>query len=84
MRDLESDEVVIVRMMELARKDGPILKLQFPQNALLILPGHDIIDMTQQQFRDGITTMNLLVDRLVRELREGTGQADFDVSLRTR
>lgn len=44
LRDLESDEVVIVRMMELAREYGPIFKLQFPQNALLILSGHDIVD----------------------------------------
>jgi hypothetical protein len=35
--DLESDEVVIVRMMELAREYGPNYKLQFPQNELVII-----------------------------------------------
>lgn len=42
--DLESDEVVIVRMTELAREYGPIYKLQFPQNELIVISGLEYVD----------------------------------------
>jgi cytochrome P450/NADPH-cytochrome P450 reductase len=42
--DLESDEVIIVRMMELAQEYGPIYKLQFPQNELIVISGLEYVD----------------------------------------
>jgi cytochrome P450 / NADPH-cytochrome P450 reductase len=42
--DLDSDGVVIVRMMELAQEYGPIYMLQFPQNELIIISGLEFVD----------------------------------------
>lgn len=42
--DLDSDGVVIERMMELAQEYGPIYKLQFPQNELIIISGLEFVD----------------------------------------
>ena len=42
--DLDSDEVVIVRMMELAQEYGPIYKLQFPQDELIVISGLEYVD----------------------------------------
>ena len=55
--DIALDEVVILRLMELATEYGPIYRLRFPRNELIVVSGHDLVNdvCDDQRFDKSVT-----------------------------